>query len=348
MHKKSLKYSLSAALLSVGLVACQSAEADLQSVEATERVESIDVVAEVTEPVAIETPSTEDVVAKLQAKMAEAASTTGPGSPALWTLKDEDTTIHLFGTVHLLRPETQWRTSEMEAAFESAETLVLEVDTTSPEAQQAMGGLIQKYAQFSDGQTLNGVLEDSDEPIVEAALASFNIPLEAVQPLKPWMVSLQMSVLQMQQAGYQPNAGVETILTAEATEAGKQLAYLETPEEQISILAGGELEDQIDGLIFASKTLDFGPQMLDALVSEWADGDVAGLGAIIADPDALGGEDAYEALLVQRNKNWVPQIKAMLEEPGTVFVAVGSGHLAGPDSVITMLRSDGLEVSGPQ
>jgi len=295
-----------------------------------------------------ENASPEDVLATLQASIERAQGTQGDGAPALWTLKDEDTTVYLFGTVHILRPETEWRTPAFDAAFGSADKLVLEADTTSTESQQAMAALIPKYGLFSDGQTLNGVLEDEDEPAVEAALATLGIPLTAFQPMKPWLVSLQMSVLQMQKAGFDPESGIEPILTAEASATGKSFGYLETVEEQFSILADADMEEQVDGLIFTAQTLDFGPEMLDSLVTEWADGDVVGLGEIVAEPEAIGGEDAYQALLVNRNQNWVPQIKTMLDEPGTVFVAVGSAHLAGPDSVIKMLRADGLEISGPQ
>ena len=293
--------------------------------------------------------SKEDVLASLQASIERAEGTSGPGSPALWTLSDEDTTVHIFGTVHLLRPETEWRNETIDAAFASADRLVLEADTDSPEAQQQMTALVGQLAVFTDGKKLNDVIDDEDEAVVEAALQStLGAPLGALQQLKPWMVGLQMQIAQITKAGYNPESGVEQVLVAEAKTAGKTLGYLETAEDQLNILAGADMEDQVEGLVFASQTVDLGADMLDSLVDEWADGDVAGLGEIISNPDAIGGEEAYDALLVQRNKNWVPQIEAMLDEPGTVFVAVGSGHLAGDDSVITMLRAEGHEISGPE
>lgn len=293
--------------------------------------------------------SKEDVLASLQASIERAEGTSGPGSPALWTLSDEDTTVHIFGTVHLLRPETEWRNEAIDEAFASADRLVLEADTDSPEAQQQMAALVGQLAVFTDGTKLNDVIDDEDEAVVEAALQStLGAPLGALQQLKPWMVGLQMQITQITKAGYNPESGVEQVLVAEAKTAGKTLGYLETAEDQLNILAGADMEDQVEGLVFASQTVDLGADMLDSLVDEWADGDVAGLGEIISNPDAIGGEEAYDALLVQRNKNWVPQIEAMLDEPGTVFVAVGSGHLAGDDSVITMLRAEGHEISGPE
>ncbi|WP_340692702.1 TraB/GumN family protein, partial [Hyphomonas sp.] len=92
---------------------------------------------------------------------------------------------------------------------------------------------------------------------------------------------------------------------------------------------------------------DEGAAMLDALVDEWADGDVNGLGLLLANPDMMGSEEVYDALLKERNETWAPQIAAMLETPGTRLIAVGAGHLAGDDSVIAMLRADGFEVTGP-
>jgi uncharacterized protein YbaP (TraB family) len=41
-----------------------------------------------------------------------------PARPALWALSDADTAIYLFGTIHLLPDDMQWRTK----AFDDAVT----------------------------------------------------------------------------------------------------------------------------------------------------------------------------------------------------------------------------------
>jgi hypothetical protein len=87
--------------------------------------------------------------------------------------------------------------------------------------------------------------------------------------------------------------------------------------------------------------------VLDTLVSEWVDGDVHGIGLLMSNPDMMGSDDVYDALLKSRNEIWVGKIEAMLEEPGTRLIAVGAGHLAGEDSVIEMLEAKGYEVEGP-
>jgi uncharacterized protein YbaP (TraB family) len=199
-----------------------------------------------------------------------------------------------------------------------------------------------EYGIFSDGETLSTVLEEDDKAAVSAVLEANGIPMQAMDTMKPWMVSLQLGMMQIMQAGYDPQSGVETKLMAEAGD--KKLAYLESVETQIRTLGGAPIDEQVQGLMATLGTLDLGEEYLDTLVAEWADGDVRGIGAMMSNPAIFGTQDAYDALLTTRNKNWIPGIKALLDEPGNKLVAVGAGHLAGPDSVIGMLKDEGIKV----
>lgn len=286
--------------------------------------------------------SKDELVAMMKGAMADAKATSGSGSPAMWTFSDEDTTVYLYGTVHLLKPEVTWRSPALNAALTTADTLVLEADISSPESQAGMQKMVMEYGLFAEGQSLTGVLEDDDEAIVSAALEAKGISLQAVDTMKPWMVGLQLGMMQIMQAGYDPQSGVETQLLAESTD--KKLSYLETAEAQIKVLGGAPLDEQVQGLMATLSTMELGEEYLDTLVAEWADGDVKGIGAMMANPAMFGTQDAYDALLTTRNKNWIPGLKALLDEPGTKLVAVGAGHLAGPDSVVTMLKADGIKV----
>jgi len=286
--------------------------------------------------------SKDELVAMMKDAMTDAKATTGTGSPAMWTFSDEDTTVYLYGTVHLLKPDVTWRSPALEAAFSEADTLVLEADLSSPENQAGMQKLVMEYGAFSDGQTLTGLLDDDDEAAVSAALQASGIPMQAVDTLKPWMVGLRLGMMQIMKAGYDPQSGVETVLLAE--KGDKKLSYLETAEAQIKTLGGAPLDEQVQGLMATLGTMELGEEYLDTLVAEWADGDVKGIGTMMANPAMFGTQDAYDALLTTRNKNWIPGIKALLDEPGTKLVAVGAGHLAGPDSVVGMLKKEGIKV----
>lgn len=271
----------------------------------------------------------------------------GEGAPALWTMRDEDTTIHLLGTVHLLRPELEWMTPEIEAAIESADTIVFEADTTSPDAQRELMKFYTMQGFFTDGTQLTALLSETETQELTAALETIGLPIEALLPYRPWMAAVNMSVKQMLDEGFDPEAGVEKVIERSAMERGADFAFLETVEEQLGGLAGlGECE-QVDFLMATVDGLGEGTATLDLLVDEWADGDVTGLGLMMANPEMLGSEPIYDAMMTDRNTRWVPKITAMLDQPGTILIAVGAGHLAGEDSVITMLRDEGLTVEGP-
>jgi uncharacterized protein YbaP (TraB family) len=168
-----------------------------------------------------------------------------------------------------------------------------------------------------------------------------------MQTFRPWYAAVTLSVLQMQKDGFDPTAGVEKVLEEEGKAAGKSFAYLETVEQQLGRFADLPDEEQVDFLISSAESIEEGGEMLDVLVSEWQDGDVNGLGLLMSNPEMMGSDAIYNALLKSRNQDWVPKIEAMLDEPGTVLIAVGAGHLAGKDSVIQLLRADGYEVAGP-
>jgi uncharacterized protein YbaP (TraB family) len=192
------------------------------------------------------------------------------------------------------------------------------------------------------------VLNEGDEAVISAAFDSAGIPLDAMNAFEPWKASVNLGGMQLMKDGFDPSSGVEEVIGAEAAANGKSFGYLETISQQADAFDLMPEDEQITMLYETALMLGESSQMLDVLVGEWADGDVAGIASLVASPDGVGFTDAaYEALLTDRNKKWVPQIEEMLDEPGTTFIAVGAGHLAGPDSVVKMLRDKGYEITGP-
>lgn len=279
--------------------------------------------------------------------IATAEASRGAGQPAMWTLKDEDTTLYILGTVHLLRPDLDWRTPEIDAAIASADTVVFEADTTSPEAARELMSFFSSQGLFTDGTQLNSLLSEAEVAQLTAALEEVGLPIEAVQPMRPWYAALNLSVMQMTQEGFDPTAGVEMTIEEETKARGASFDFLETVDQQLGEFARLDNCAQIDFLMQTAESTKQGTELLDLMVAEWADGDTVGLGALMSSPDSFGSEEAYAALLTNRNARWEPMIAAMLDEPGTRLIAVGAGHLVGPESVISQLRADGYEVTGP-
>ncbi|WP_300391049.1 TraB/GumN family protein [Henriciella sp.] len=338
--------SWTVAAFALALTACSPSSTD-GTEEKDPATTKVDTETDTSNAEPVERRDREDIIEEYEAALAEARTTSGEGDPALWTLSDEDTTIYLFGTVHILRPDLDWRTDEFSQAFQSADTLVLEVDMESEEGQRAVMRDFMQRGLYGDGRTLSGQLNDADLAVLIDALEPLGVPIAALDPMEPWMVAVNLSVLELQQEGFDPNAGVERVLIEEAKAGEKDFAFLETASVQADIFDTLPEDVQETFLYETALMLPDSTTMLDQIVEEWADGDVEGLGVLVANPDTGGGEGIYDALFVERNSNWVPQIEAMLDEPGTFFVAVGAGHLAGPDSVVTMLREQGYEVEGP-
>lgn len=323
-----------AAGLAILLAACSPAE--------TDPAPEADTPAEVTE-----TDAPADTPVETEAET-ERVDLPPLGEPVLWTLADEDTTIHLFGTVHILKPDVEWRTDELDAALDSADAIYFEADVFSEDAQMQIAMLVPQLGVFTDGTTLSSLLDEDELREVEEAADIIGLPMAAIEPLKPWLASVQMSVMGLQQQGYEEDSGVEVVLRKEAQDNDVEIRFLETAEEQLRIFAGFSLEDQVDMLVAGSVQIEDNPTMLDDLVDDWVTGDVDDLALFMTDADSLGSEAIMEGLLVDRNENWNTQIQSLLaDEAGTFLYAVGSAHLVGEDSVIAMLRADGFEVSGP-
>jgi uncharacterized protein len=262
-------------------------------------------------------------------------------SPAMWVIRDEDSTLYLFGTVHLLRPTTGWGTDRVDAAFDSADRIVLEI--SNPDDQAAIIPLIQQHG-LAPAERLTLKLSSGELTLLDNAARTIGLTAAQMDPFRPWFAALTLSVAPLQTAGYDPASGVELILKARAVAAEKPVTGLETIDEQLRILAGFPENEQMDFLRRTLADFENATVTLDSLVEAWAAGDVEAIESLAVQPMREGSEALYQALLVRRNSNWADQIQTMLEGSGAVFIAVGAGHLVGDDSVQAILERRGVSV----
>ena len=261
--------------------------------------------------------------------------------PAMWVVRDADSTLYLFGTVHLLRPTTAWGTDRVDAAFASADKLILEI--SNPDDQAAVIPLIQQHG-LSPATPLSSLLTAEELAKLDAAGQTIGLSAAQLDPFRPWFAALTLSVAPLAKAGYDPQSGVELILKARAEAAGKPVTGFETIDQQIRILAGFPEADQLAFLRTTLEEFESATTDLDKLVEAWAAGDVDAIEELGVEPMREGSEALYQALLVRRNTSWADQIQSELEGSGTVFIAVGAAHLAGDDSVQDILERRGVEV----
>ena len=153
---------------------------------------------------------------------------------------------------------------------------------------------------------------------------------------------MRAAVAPVIKAGYDPKSGVEQVLVKDAVAAGKAENALETPEQQIRFFADLPPKTEADFLAQSLKDADEGVGKIDQMVAAWAAGDTKTLESIFVSEMKGDYPALYDLLIVQRNRNWAQQLKTKLAGKGVSFVAVGSGHLVGPDSVQAQLAKLGV------
>ncbi|EAP89508.1 hypothetical protein OA2633_09589 [Oceanicaulis sp. HTCC2633] len=269
-------------------------------------------------------------------------------APAIWAMSDEDSTVYLLGTVHILHPDLDWRTPYLDTVLEEVEQVWFEADTLSPEANAQMTTLIPQLGLNTTDTPMTQRL--SDEANTDLATFAGRLGANpdqlraALDPYQPWIATIQLAVLQMQAAGYDPASGVEVVLNQRLADQGKTFHYLETVEEQLRFFADMPYETQLANLELSLHEAVENPDMFDDLVGAWAEGDMDRLNEIMNSDMREQTPELYEVILVQRNRNWAPEIAAALDGDEDVLIAVGAGHMPGEEGVIALLQNQGLEV----
>lgn len=275
-----------------------------------------------------------------------AANATNDNSdPALWVVKDHDTTIYMFGTIHLLKPGLTWFDEAVKDAFDKSDTLVMEIDDVTDPA--AMEPMVKKYAADANGKKLRDKLTAEQRSIFDAEMAKLGMPATTFDAYDPWFVSTVLSMAHYSKAGMNPESGAEKVLTAAAKASGKKMEALETAEQQFGWFDATPESEQVTGLIEVITKGDEIASFIDRMSTAWNKGDADALAAVLNE-NIDQTPETRRLLLTDRNSRWAEWVEKRLDQPGTVFMAVGAGHLAGKDSVQDFLAKRNLKVKRVQ
>ena len=277
------------------------------------------------------------------AQTAPAAAAKLPDTdPALWVVKDSDTTIYLFGTFHALDGKTDWFNDEVKAAFDRSSKVYLEI--VKPENQAEMAPLIRKYWMATDGKPLTSKLSEKGKKDLAAALASVGGTTAMVEPMKPFAASMVLAALGMQKVGKTGEQGAEAVITAAAKQTSKPVDQLETIEFQMQLFDKLPEAEQVRMLEYSAATFGDMEKIFARMTKAWNDGDAEGLAAMMNEMQSQSPA-MHQLLLTGRNATWAKWIENRMKTPGTVFIAVGAGHLAGKDSVQDYLAKQNIKTA---
>jgi uncharacterized protein len=276
-----------------------------------------------------------------------AAPAQPPAHPALWKLADADTTIYLFGTIHILPAGTNWMDPGIKKAVDSSQSLTLEA--VLDQDPSLVATVLLKIGHAEGLPPLAERVPADQRPQLAALVKASGLPPSFLDGLKTWSAALMLTGAALQQIGVDTAAspGVEPQLTALFRSANKPVEGLETAELQLGYF--DQLPESAQRA-FLAATLD-SPTKAKAdfqkMLGAWEKGDPAAIEKSFADDPEFTPE-LRDLLIRQRDRAWADALAKRLDKPGTVFVAVGAGHLVGPDSVQKMLADKGLKVTRVQ
>ncbi|MEO1043088.1 MAG: TraB/GumN family protein [Pseudomonadota bacterium] len=263
---------------------------------------------------------------------------------AYWIVSDEDSTMVLFPTIHVLPSDLRWQSEAVDLRLSEADEIWFEVLPTELNDQASVQALTMSYGMSPD-RPLSERLDAETYGRVEALASDLALSIERLEPFRPWMVAVTLATMDLVRDGFDPASGVEMVIgrdTPDEKERG-----LETVEQQFSFL--GSLSDDIEAAFLESTLSDIerGQQEIKDFAVAWAVGDLSSLETLVIDSIKETSQELYDVIITRRNQDWATILSEELEGSGNDFVAVGAAHLIGEDGVPALLAARGYTVEGP-
>jgi len=265
--------------------------------------------------------------------------------PPMWVVKDADSEMVLFGSVHILPPGLDWEPPKLVRALATADDVWFElpVDATT---EAETGRLAAELGVLAPDQSLFKLLPPLDAERLAQVAAMYEVSPAVLDRLQPWLAEIALAGGAYRKAGADAASGVEKTLSAAARPEAQRQAF-ETPAEQISILSHAPWEEQVASLRQTMDEMQTKPDQFGTLVRAWVDGDMAALDREAIAEMRQAAPTLFKTLVTDRNAHWTKVLDGRLKGHGHTVVVVGVGHLIGPDGVPARLRALGYSVTGP-
>jgi uncharacterized protein YbaP (TraB family) len=255
-------------------------------------------------------------------------------------VRGEKGTLYLQGSVHFLKPDIYPLHPRIEQAFELSDVVVFEIDM-GPEQKLAAASLAMRKGLLTDGRTLKDVLTAETYKLAADTALEVGMPMSVVGSMEPWLFGMTLSVMRLQQLGYDPEKGLDTYFYDRAVNAGKKTMALETVEAQLGFL--DELTDQDALLRQMLQDFAVADEQMDEIMVAWKTGDAEALNEVLV-KSMREFPTVYDRLLVKRNQAWLPELEKLLASEHTTMVLVGAAHLVGPDGLLRALARKGYAI----
>lgn len=266
--------------------------------------------------------------------------------PPVWVVKDADSTVVIFGSVHVLPKGLDWQPKALTEALARADDLWFELPF-DPASQAAGADVVRAKGFLPPGESLLGKLTPAGQDRLKRLTPKLGLSLEQMDRLRPWLADVTVGLMDMARRGAGAADGVEQSVEAAAPLSAQRKAF-ETADEQIGFFAGAPEADQLASLEDTLRQIEEEPDAYDRLLAAWLKGDIKALQTEGLEPMKKASPELFDRMITQRNARWVEAITQRMAGSGETVIVVGAGHLVGPGGVPALLRTRGFTVEGPK
>ena len=261
----------------------------------------------------------------------------------LWMAEGAGNRVYLLGSVHLLREQDHPLPRVIDAVYDDAETLYMELDMDDldPVLMQAT---INDLGMLDEGTSLRDVMGEDLYAEAIARAAELELPLDMLDRTEPWLAAITVEQLALARIGFNPSYGIEMHLLRRALSDNKEILGFESVEQQLAYLDGLSLDAQRALLMQTLTESAAIREIMDDLILAWRSGDIDYLEQTLLD-DVSGYPELYETVVAGRNRLWVDKIEALLQQEEDYLVVVGALHLVGEDGVPQLLEQRGIKIT---
>ena len=265
--------------------------------------------------------------------------------PPVWIVRDADSELVLFGSVHVLPPGLDWCPPELERALKGADDVWFELPIDQATETETLK-LATQLGVLGPDQSLFKLLPSADAQRLLKVARAYGADPAALDRFRPWLAEVALSGAAYRRAGADGQDGVEKAVAAEAPATAVRRAF-ETPREQIEILAGEPQAEQLASLRETVKEMEEDPDEFKILIRAWMDGDLKTIEREAIKPLRKASPTLFQHLVTDRNARWTAVLDQRLKGRGRTVVVVGMAHLVGANGVPARLRALGYQVEGP-
>lgn len=265
--------------------------------------------------------------------------------PPVWIVRDADSEMVIFGSVHVLPEGLDWEPEALSVALARTDDLWFELPM-DPGSEIEIARIAASKGMLPPDKSLYDLLSPKAKARLTKAAIRFRMAPGMIDRLEPWYAEVALAGAEFREAGANADSGVEKTLSAQAPPTARRRAF-ETPEQQIDMFDTAPVEAQVASLEESLAQLGHDRQSYDSLVRAWMSADVAGLDKNALQPLRNASPEIYRRVVVERNTAWTRTLDERLKGSGRTVVVVGVGHLIGPGGVPARLRALGYSVEGP-